>query len=84
MKPLIKCVFVAVLALAGVNSVAAETDETAKGWSVSEPRGDWQTITIDTRAVSWSDVDVSPDGRHIAFVSDRDGAENLWIMDAGV
>ncbi len=24
----------------------------------------------------------SPDGRHIVFVSDRDGAENLWIADA--
>ena len=91
-------------------------------WSVSEPPGEWQTITIDTREVSWSDVDVSPDGRHlvfhmlgdiyrvsidggeaealtngiewnfqprfspdgrrIAFISDRDGAENIWIMDA--
>lgn len=25
----------------------------------------------------------SPDGRHIAFVSDRDGSENIWLMDAG-
>ncbi len=24
----------------------------------------------------------SPDGRHIAFISDRDGADNLWIMGA--
>lgn len=98
---------------------AAEDDQ---AWSVTEPPGEWQTITIDTREFSWSDVDVSPDGRHlvfhmlgdiyrvgikggtaealtsdlawnfqprfspdgrqIAFVSDRDGAENLWLMDA--
>ncbi|HIG66838.1 MAG TPA: amidohydrolase [Porticoccaceae bacterium] len=25
----------------------------------------------------------SPDGKAIAFISDRDGASNLWIMDAG-
>ena len=24
----------------------------------------------------------SPDGRHIVFVSDRDGSENVWIMKA--
>ncbi|TRZ89677.1 hypothetical protein D4R89_05715 [bacterium] len=24
----------------------------------------------------------SPDGRHIAFVSDRDGSENVWIMNS--
>ena len=91
-------------------------------WSVTEPPGEWQAISIDTREFSWADVDVSPDGkqlvfhmlgdiyrvgieggdaqaltgdiawnfqprfspdgRHIAFVSDRDGSENIWIMDA--
>ena len=24
----------------------------------------------------------SPDGRHIAFTSDRDGGDNIWVMDA--
>ena len=102
--------------------VSAEEAGKEEAWSVTTPPGDWQTITIDTREFSWSDVDVSPDGRHIvfhmlgdiyrasidggeaealtsgiewnfqprfspdgsriAFISDRDGAENIWIMDA--
>jgi Tol biopolymer transport system component len=91
-------------------------------WSVTEPPGEWETISIDTREVTWADVDISPDGqtlifhmlgdiyrvgidggqaealtddlawnfqprfspdgRSIAFVSDRGGAENIWTMDA--
>jgi Tol biopolymer transport system component/imidazolonepropionase-like amidohydrolase len=79
------------------------------------------TIKIETEQVTWSNVDVSPDGKHIlfdslgdiyimpisggkakavtqeiawnfqgkfspdgkkiAFISDRDGAENLWVMN---
>jgi Tol biopolymer transport system component/imidazolonepropionase-like amidohydrolase len=94
----------------------------AEAWSVIEPPGQWQTIEIDTRSVTWSDVDISPDGQtlvfhalgdiyqvgieggqaraltsdiawnfqprfspdghSIAFISDRGGAENIWIMDA--
>ena len=109
------------LVLAPPVAIAGDADDD-NAWSVSNPPGDWQTITIDTREFSWADVDVSPDGRHlvfhmlgdiyrvgieggeaealtdgiewnfqprfspdgrrIAFVSDRDGAENLWIMDA--
>jgi hypothetical protein len=48
-------------------TVPAGEDARQPAWSVSEPPGDWQTITIDTREVSWSDVDVSPDGRTLVF-----------------
>ncbi len=103
---------------------AASEDQSvsADEWSVNEPPGDWNAISIDTERVSWADVDVHPDGRtlvfhmlgdiytvpisggearaltsdlawnfqpryspdgsKIAFVSDRNGAENIWIMNA--
>jgi Tol biopolymer transport system component/imidazolonepropionase-like amidohydrolase len=91
-------------------------------WDVSNPPGEWVGITIDTKETTWSDVDVSPDGRtivfdmlgdiyavplaggeataltdgiawnfqprfspdgkQIAFISDRAGGDNLWVMNA--
>ncbi|TQV70679.1 amidohydrolase family protein [Exilibacterium tricleocarpae] len=91
-------------------------------WSVAEPGGEMRSITIDTDESTWSNLDISPDGktlvfdmlgdiftlpieggtatplvsdfawhmqpvfspdgRKLAFLSDRDGAMNLWIMDA--
>jgi Tol biopolymer transport system component len=52
--------------------------------------GDIYTVGIDggeatalTEDIAWSfQPRYSPDGREIAFVSDRGGAENLWIMNA--
>ena len=97
-------------------------DEEEEKWDVSNPPGEWVSITIDTQETTWSDVDVSPDGRtvvfdmlgdiysvpieggeataltdgiewnfqprfspdgsKIAFISDRDGGDNLWVMNA--
>lgn len=96
-------------------------DEEEK-WDVNDPPGEWKTISIDTEETTWSNVDVSPDGKtvvfdmlgdiytvpieggtataltseiawsfqprfspdgtRIAFISDRGGAENLWVMNA--
>ena len=91
-------------------------------WDVDRPPGEWRKVSIDTTETTWSNLDVSPDGRtivfdmlgdiyavplaggdakaltsgidwsyqpryspdgkSIAFVSDRAGGDNLWIMKA--
>jgi len=104
---------------------ASKVDEDAEEeekWDVTDPPGEWRTVSIDTDETTWSDVDVSPDGEtivfdmlgdlytvpieggeataltdgiewsfqprfspdgaEIAFVSDRGGADNLWVMNA--
>lgn len=91
-------------------------------WDVNNPPGEELTVQIKTSQSTWSNVDVSPDGKtivfdmlgdiyaipakggqakaitqgmawnmqprfspdgkQIAFISDRDGGDNLWVMDA--
>ncbi|MBE9549800.1 MAG: PD40 domain-containing protein [Proteobacteria bacterium] len=122
----LKCVFTSLLLILTTAVIAGETtdgkgDEEPK-WDVSNPPGEWKSISIDTKETTWSDVDVSPDGKtilfdmlgdiysvpvsggkaraiaagiewnyqprfspdgkSIAFISDRAGGDNLWVMDA--
>ena len=47
-------------------SVFAADDDKPK-WDVNNPQGKWNSIKIDTDEVTWSSVDVSPDGKTIIF-----------------
>ncbi|TMO60814.1 amidohydrolase family protein [Pseudoalteromonas aurantia] len=127
-KPLTVAISLAVLGTS-VSSLAEVTNATIPGaeqrstesWDVLNTPGDKQTITIDTNQTTWSNLDVSPDGKQvvfdmlgdiyimpitggkativtndvgwniqpkfspdgkkIAFISDRAGGDNLWVMD---
>lgn len=52
-------------------SFAADASQAAakeeKEWDVLNPPGERQTITIDTKQTTWSNLDVSPDGKTIVF-----------------
>jgi Tol biopolymer transport system component/imidazolonepropionase-like amidohydrolase len=98
-----------------------EKEDKKPEWDVLNPPGEEQTITIDTNETTWSNLDVSPDGKTVvfdmlgdlytmsidggegkaltsdmawnfqprfspdgktlAFISDRKGGDNIWLMD---
>ena len=105
---------------AGAEAEALKSDEK---WSVERPLESTQEITIDVSEGTWMSVDVSPDGKSIAFdllgdiyevpigggqarnissgmawemqpryspdgktlayISDRDGGDNIWLQELG-
>ena len=65
-----------VLAITFVSPQAADAKSKSKKksateeqdtWDVAKPPGTSKTIVIDTKETTWSDVDVSPDGRTVVF-----------------
>jgi len=44
----------------------SKADEETK-WDVNNPGGKWKNIKLDTDEITWSSVDVSPDGKSIVF-----------------
>ena len=48
-------------------------------WVIDLRTGDYVDITV-AQGSSWGPA-WSPDGRHLAFYSDRDGAARLWVWD---
>jgi Tol biopolymer transport system component len=57
----------------------SEESGNADIWSMNSDGSDRRQLTTDTH---WDTAPaVSPDGRYVAFMSNRGGAENIWLMD---
>jgi Tol biopolymer transport system component/imidazolonepropionase-like amidohydrolase len=109
-------------AKAEVKSTKESKEDKKPEWDVLNPPGERKSITIDTTETTWSNLDVSkdgktivfdmlgdlytmpinggeakaltsdmawnsepqysPDGKTVAFISDRKGGDNIWTMNA--
>lgn len=63
----IRTLFVLALSCTAATPVAAETPEEEDGWDVNAPPGESRRVDIDTERGTWMSLDVSPDGRTVAF-----------------
>ena len=53
---------------AAISAQTTKPDEDKKSaWDVAAPPGERRDVSIDTRSGTWMSVDVSPDGKRIAF-----------------
>ncbi|MBN8447076.1 MAG: PD40 domain-containing protein, partial [Gammaproteobacteria bacterium] len=55
------------LALLVSTSVNAADKTDANKWDVNHPQGEFKTVQINTKTGTWMNIDVSPDGKNIAF-----------------
>ena len=55
------------LALLVSTSVNAADKTDANKWDVNHPQGEFKTAQINTKTGTWMNIDVSPDGKNIAF-----------------
>ncbi len=65
--------------VAPVAAEPATADAKAPKWDVNVPRGPGRDARIDTRSGTWMSLDVSPDGREVAF----DLLGDLYVMPIG-
>ena len=81
------------LLLSGTAAVAAAQDESKKStWDVSAPPGERRDVAIDTRSGTWMSVDLSPDGKRVAFATivnpaqtsngKVQGQQDIWVINA--